>query len=99
MGRVGVQGLGERAHAPVLEQQVEPFAGSEGAEPRQGVALEAARHRKAAREHAETYLRDVFRFIGVERIDVVSAEGMAIGPEVRQANIANAERTIAALAA
>ena len=50
-------------------------------------------------EHAETYLRNVFGFIGNPQIEVVSAEGMAVGPEVRQAGIAQANAKIAQLSA
>lgn len=50
-------------------------------------------------EHAETYLRGVFAFFGVTDIEVVSADGLAAGPEARVAGIAVAERRIAALPA
>ena len=50
-------------------------------------------------EHAETYLRTALGFIGVTKIDVVAAEGIAIGPDQRAAAIAGAEQQIAALAA
>ena len=50
-------------------------------------------------EHAETYLRNVFGFLGIPQIEVVSAEGMAVGPEVRQAGIAKAHASIAELIA
>ena len=50
-------------------------------------------------EHAESYLRIVFGFIGVTNLEVVVAEGLAAGPEHRQTGIANAEQHIAALAA
>lgn len=53
----------------------------------------------AAFEHAETYLRAAFGFIGVTDIDVVVAEGLAVGPQQRAAAIAGAEEHIAALAA
>lgn len=48
-------------------------------------------------EHAETYLRNVFGFIGIPEIEVVSAEGMAVGPEVRQPGIDKAQARIAEL--
>lgn len=51
----------------------------------------------ASFEHAETYLRNVFGFVGIPDIEVVAADGLAIGPEVRQAGIAKAEAQIAAL--
>jgi FMN-dependent NADH-azoreductase len=53
---------------------------------------------QASFEHAETYLRTVFGFIGVVP-EVVVAEGLAVGPEHRDAGIAAARQAIAALAA
>ena len=50
-------------------------------------------------EHAETYLRGVFAFFGLPEIEVVVAEGVAVGPDVRKAAIARAEDQIAALSA
>ena len=50
-------------------------------------------------EHAETYLRAVFGFLGVTDIDVIVAEGVAAGPQPRAASIAAAEQAITALAA
>jgi FMN-dependent NADH-azoreductase len=38
----------------------------------------------ASFEHAETYLRSVFTFIGVTDLEVVLAEGVAVGPEQRE---------------
>jgi FMN-dependent NADH-azoreductase len=52
----------------------------------------------ASFEHAETYLRAVFGFIGIVP-EVVVAEGLAAGPENREAGIAAAEHGITALAA
>ena len=49
-------------------------------------------------EHAETYLRTVFGFIGIVP-EVVVAEGLAVGPEHRDAGIAAAQQRITALAA
>ena len=51
----------------------------------------------ASYEHAETYLRNVFAFFGIPEIEVVIAEGLAVGPDARKAGIAQAEREIAAL--
>ena len=51
----------------------------------------------ASSEHAETYLRSVFAFFGIPRIEVVAAEGLAVGPDMRTAAIARAEDEIAAL--
>jgi FMN-dependent NADH-azoreductase len=49
-------------------------------------------------EHAETYLRAVFGFLGTG-LEVVVAEGLAAGAEPRAAAISAAESQIAALAA
>lgn len=38
----------------------------------------------ASMEHAETYLRSVFGFMGIRDPEVVIAEGLAIGPEQRE---------------
>jgi FMN-dependent NADH-azoreductase len=38
----------------------------------------------------ETYLRAVFAFVGIEHIEVVRAEGLALGPEKRDAAIESA---------
>ncbi len=53
----------------------------------------------ASFEHAESYLRAAFAFIGVTDLDVVAAEGIAVGPEHRATAIASARESIAALAA
>ena len=53
----------------------------------------------AAFEHAESYLRAVFGFLGVNDLEVVAAEGLAAGPDHRAAALAGAEQSIAALAA
>jgi FMN-dependent NADH-azoreductase len=39
----------------------------------------------AAMDFQETYLRAVLRFIGIDRIEFVRAEGVAFGPEQREA--------------
>jgi FMN-dependent NADH-azoreductase len=44
----------------------------------------------AVYEHAETYLRGVFGFIGITEIDVIVAEGVNVGPEQRDKAIAGA---------
>jgi len=51
-----------------------------------------------ALEHAETYLRGVFGFLGITP-EVVVAEGLAAGPDNRAAGIAAAKQGITALAA
>jgi FMN-dependent NADH-azoreductase len=43
----------------------------------------------SALEHLESYLRGVFGFIGIEP-EFVAADGLAIGPEQREASIARA---------
>jgi FMN-dependent NADH-azoreductase len=53
----------------------------------------------ASAEHQETYLRSVFAFIGIRDIEIVRAEGVAIGPEPKAAAIAAAKREIAKLKA
>lgn len=50
-------------------------------------------------EYAETYLRAVFGFLGIYNVEVVAAEGVAVGPEQREAAITAAGEQIAALAA
>ena len=50
-------------------------------------------------EHAETYLRGTFGFLGITKLEVVAAEGLRLGPDVRAAAIKGAEDRIAALAA
>jgi FMN-dependent NADH-azoreductase len=50
-------------------------------------------------EHAETYLRGVFGFLGVTALEVIVAEGIAVGPEQRQAALAQAQLQIEAIAA
>jgi FMN-dependent NADH-azoreductase len=44
----------------------------------------------ASREHAETYLRGVFSFVGVGEPEFIIAEGLAFGEEARTAAIAEA---------
>jgi FMN-dependent NADH-azoreductase len=44
----------------------------------------------AAYEHAETYLRGVFGFIGVTDIEIIVAEGVNAGPEHREKAISAA---------
>lgn len=51
----------------------------------------------AAWEHAESYLRTVFGFIGVSTLEVIVAEGLNTGLEQREAALSAASRRIAAL--
>lgn len=56
-----------------------------------------------AMEHAETYLRSAFSFIGVTKLDVIEADGLKVSVAHRQRAIAGAEerisQTIAGMAA
>lgn len=52
-----------------------------------------------AMEHAETYLRGVFGFFGIRNVEVVSADGIAVGPEQRDASIKGALEQVEALQA
>lgn len=51
----------------------------------------------AAMEHAETYLRATFSFLGVENFHVIAADGVSVGPAQRTAAIERAKRQIAEL--
>jgi FMN-dependent NADH-azoreductase len=51
----------------------------------------------AACEQGETYLRAVFGFLGVTNLEVIIAEGVAVGPEQRQKSIDAALAKIEAL--
>ena len=44
----------------------------------------------AALEHLETYLRGVFGFIGVTKLEFISADGVQVGPEHREKALASA---------
>ena len=50
-------------------------------------------------DHHESYLLGVLAFIGLTDVTVIRAEGLALGPDAREASIANARQEIAALAA
>ncbi len=50
-------------------------------------------------EHAETYLKSVLAFLGVKNVEVVSAEGVALGPEQREQSLRQALEKIALLRA
>ena len=47
----------------------------------------------------EPYLKTLFRFIGIDEVAIVRAEGVAIGPEQRQAAVTAALADVTALAA
>jgi len=53
----------------------------------------------AANDFQETYLAAVFRFIGIETIEIIRAEGLAYGPEQREAALGAALASIPGLAA
>jgi len=53
----------------------------------------------AALEHQESYLIGLLAFLGVTDVQVVRAEGIAFGPEAKEAAIAHALAEIAAIAA
>ena len=44
----------------------------------------------AAMDFQETYLRAVLRFIGIDSVEFVRAEGVAFGPEQREAALTGA---------
>lgn len=44
----------------------------------------------AAFEHLETYLRGVFGFLGVAKLEFISADGIQVGPEHREKALAGA---------
>ncbi|GJD95317.1 FMN-dependent NADH-azoreductase [Methylobacterium iners] len=48
-------------------------------------------------EHAETYLRTILAFMGIANPEVVSAEGIAVGPEQREAALRSGLEQAAAL--
>nr|WP_220791388.1 NAD(P)H-dependent oxidoreductase [Gluconacetobacter tumulicola] len=50
-------------------------------------------------EHAESYLRALFSFLGVTQLDVIAAEGMKVSAEQRERALSAAYDQIAALAA
>jgi FMN-dependent NADH-azoreductase len=53
----------------------------------------------ASFEHHESYLTSVLGFVGLTDVTVVRAEGLAFGPEARQAAMGKAREQIAAIAA
>jgi FMN-dependent NADH-azoreductase len=53
---------------------------------------------QAALEHQESYLKGVFGFLGVHDVAIVRAEGLAFGPEARNAAMARARADLASLA-
>jgi FMN-dependent NADH-azoreductase len=53
----------------------------------------------AAAEHLETYLRWVFGFIGVKNLEIISADGIMVGPEHREKALAGALQAVTDLQA
>jgi FMN-dependent NADH-azoreductase len=53
----------------------------------------------AALEHHESYLTGVLSFIGLTDVTIIRAEGLAFGPEAKEAAMLKARANIAALAA
>jgi len=53
----------------------------------------------AALEHHESYLTGVLSFIGLTDVTIVRAEGLAFGPEAKEAAMLRARANIAAIAA
>jgi FMN-dependent NADH-azoreductase len=51
----------------------------------------------AVLEHAESYLRAVFGFIGVTNLEIVVAEGLAMGPEQREKAMQGALKVVTEL--
>ncbi len=49
-------------------------------------------------DHQERYLRDVFTFLGIKDVNVITAEGVAYGPEKAAAALASANSKIEQLA-
>lgn len=53
----------------------------------------------AAGEHLETYLRWVFGFIGVTNVEFIAADGIMVGPEMREKAVNGALQAATALRA
>jgi len=81
------------------EKGVEGLAGGKRvivASSRGGIYSEGAP--AAIFEHHENYLRSVFGFIGISDIEIVRAEGIAVGPEQKAAAVKTAQDEISKLA-
>lgn len=48
-------------------------------------------------EHGETYLKQVFGFLGNTNIEAIVAEGLSMGPEAKEAAVAKAHAAIEAI--
>jgi FMN-dependent NADH-azoreductase len=53
----------------------------------------------AALEHLESYLRGIFGFIGVTKLEFILAEGILVGPEHREKALAGALQAVTGLQA
>src|SRR5579872_1827472 len=53
----------------------------------------------AALEHLESYLRGVFGFIGVTKLEFISADGIQLGPEYREKALTSALQAVTNLRA
>ncbi len=53
----------------------------------------------AALEHLESYLRGVFGFLGVTKLEFIAADGIQVGPEHREKGIASALQAVTNLRA
>ena len=53
----------------------------------------------AALEHLESYLRGIFGFIGVTKLEFISADGIQVGPEHREKALASALQAVTTLRA
>jgi FMN-dependent NADH-azoreductase len=51
----------------------------------------------ASMDHQEGHLRAFFSFLGIKDIEIVRAEGLALGPEARQNALLTADQSISAL--
>ena len=54
---------------------------------------------QAANDFQETYLRTILGFIGIEDIEIVRAEGLAYGPEQREAAMRAALASVSSVVA
>ena len=63
------------------------------------VATRGGQYVGTPRDTQSRYIRDFLAFVGIDDVEFVYAEGLAIGGETRAESIAGAERTLAGLAA
>src|SRR6266478_8508849 len=62
-------------------------------------AARGGQHVGTALDTQTSYVRDFFRFLGISDVEFVYAEGLAVGPEVREASLAKATEHAVRLAA